>query len=148
MKKNYINNPNYIDFKISQLENSRNINESRFIKLDSFPIKLNKKVENKSMKVLVIHNVIGCEINKAIIEMTQDEYNYFRQANGICVNVSPDDCIGHEATIVIDYAFTSTSVELDSHMTEIQKKYFGKWKSIENLTNINGCEKLIYCSFL
>ena len=94
------------------------------------------------MKVLVIYEIVSEETLKAIVEMTNDEYMYFKKAHNVFVNVS--DCKESEkVSLVISEAFCDNPEYKKYCETEIQKKYFGLWKNDKELTDIKSAEKTL-----
>ena len=116
----------------------------KLAKLDKNKTDLEK---NKIMKVLVIYEIVSEETLKAIVEMTNDEYLYFKKAHNVFVNVS--DCKESEkVSLVISEAFCDNPEYKKDCETEIQKKYFGLWKNDKELTDIKSAEKLIHSGFM
>lgn len=96
-------------------------------------------------KVLVIYNMIPDIIKKGIVDMTDEEYEYYSKANNFIVNVDDDDTpegkAGYLAAIDINNCFA----ESDEYKTNL--KYPLQLKDTEILTDISNVEKLITCEW-
>jgi len=99
------------------------------------------------MKVLVILELVPEETHRAIVDMTEEEYEYFSKAHNVYVNVS-DDEEGVEAVLVVGNAFSTKPEYIEYCDNDKQREYFGKWTSDLDLTDITEVEKLICCGYI
>lgn len=106
----------------------------------------------KTLKVLVIYEILPEETIKAVIEMTTDEYDYFRDANNYIINATDYDENRSDVVTVISNALCDNPDYLKYADTQEQKDYFGKWVSgretVEKpITDLKDVERLIFCGF-
>lgn len=99
------------------------------------------------MKVLVMLDLIPTDSFTAIVDMTQEEYDFFSQAHNYCVNVDEYDKDKVSVVSVIENAFCHNENNYKYCPTDKDREYFGKWNSDESLSDIYQCEKMIRCSF-
>lgn len=96
------------------------------------------------MKVLVIYDLIPEEQKRAIIEMTNDEYEFFSKAHNQYINSCEDERIT-ETMLVIDAAFSDKNNVDETNQVENKKQqeYFGKWVNNLKITDISDVDKMI-----
>lgn len=101
----------------------------------------------KKIKALVIYDMIPEETIKAIVEMTEDEYAYFKFANDVIINSHDNDENGIEACNAIGNALCSNPEFFKHCETDTDEKYFGKWVSsiVEKIEDIESVSKFISC---
>ncbi len=104
------------------------------------------------MKVLVIYDIIPEETIKTVVEMTWEEYDYFKAANNYIINATEYDENRSDVVNVISNALCDNPDHLKYVDTQKQKDYFGKWASgretVENpITDLQDVERLIFCGF-
>lgn len=98
------------------------------------------------MKVLVIYDLVSEEQKRAIIEMTEDEYNFFKKAHNIYINADDEEDIEKEnVALVIDGAFDSSKENIKYCKSDTERKYFGKWKSDLEIVNLKDVDYMICC---
>lgn len=100
------------------------------------------------MKVLVIYEVIPEESNLYLVDMTQEEYEFFKQTHEYIVNVDDYDEDITAVNTVISNAICGKPEHFKYAETEDDKKYFGKWAD-SKLTNQDGftCDAIIHTGF-
>lgn len=99
------------------------------------------------MKVLVIYDVIPEEQRRAIVDMTEEEYELFSKVHNYVVNVDMYNDMKGDIVDAISFA-TTTNFKEDWLTTELAKEYAGKWVNDLNNTDLTGVDKLICCGFL
>lgn len=105
-----------------------------------------KEERKKTIKVLMVYDILPEETKRTIVEMTDDEYNYFKKANNVIVNINDDD---ESAAVcrVIENAFCDNQEYSKYCETDKEVEYFGKWKNLGAIEDIEDVSKLITCGF-
>lgn len=96
------------------------------------------------MKVLVIYDVIPEEQMRALVDMSQQEWDYFSKAHNEYINETLDKEV-IDVINVIDSAFSTSPRELSKGK---QAQYFGQWLDDTELTDISDVDKLLCCGIL
>lgn len=99
------------------------------------------------MKVLVIYELIPEETKKAIVEMTENEWDFFKNAQNHVVNINDAGGKGEDATLVINQAFSNNPEHKKYCEGEKQLEYFGKWCNIPEIEDIQDVDKFLWCGF-
>lgn len=95
------------------------------------------------MKVLVILELVPERTRRAIVDMTEEEYEYFSQAHNSSSVSDSINSINAISTIV-----TAFDNDINYYCsTDMEKKYLGKWGSDLDNADISEAEKLIHCYF-
>jgi hypothetical protein len=100
------------------------------------------------MKVLVIYDMIPEETRRGVVDMTEEEYDFFSKAHEYYINVNDDGGVEEEAVGVIGNAFSTNPKSFEYCSTDKEREYFGKWKSDLTLTDISEADKMICCGFV
>ena len=100
------------------------------------------------MKVLVVFDLVTENIYQTVVEMTNDEYQYFSPAHGKIANVDVTDEKESNAISTISNAFATNPQDYKYCETDIDKEYFGKWKNNPKLTDISDVDRFIFCGFM
>ena len=97
------------------------------------------------MKVLVIYEMIPEETVVSIVEMTEEEYKFFKCANGFVLNAIGDDedPIAYEANMVMKNALSNNPEYIKYCDTDKQREYYGKWKPSDNIEDISDVDRMI-----
>lgn len=98
----------------------------------------------EQMKVLIIFDLIPEETKRAIVEMTDIEYEYFKPAHNFIVNSDAGD--GYDQTMVVNWAFADKGDTCDCD-TDKEREYRGKWKDTLDVTDLSDVTHLIHCGF-
>lgn len=101
------------------------------------------------MKVLVIYEMIPEETIMSIVEMTAEEYEYFKCANGFIINANIEDehPLAEEANMVMQNALSDNPEYVKYCETDKQREYFGKWSHSYNVEDISDVDRLIKTGF-
>ena len=94
------------------------------------------------MKVLVIYDIYPEETFMAMVDMTDEEYEYFENAHGVYVNAT-DNELAIEVANTIGNAFCDQPEYLKFCQTDKDREYFGKWKNDLTISDIKDADKLI-----
>lgn len=97
------------------------------------------------MKVLVVYEMIPEETVMSIVEMTSEEYEFFKCANGFVLNAVGDDenPMAYEANMVIQNALSDNPEYVKYCETDKQREYYGKWKASDNIEDISDIDRMI-----
>lgn len=98
------------------------------------------------MRVLVIFDLIPEETKQAIVEMSNEEYQFFSKAHNVIVNAS-DDEEGIDVANVISWAFSIDQKHKKYCVTDAERKYFGQWTNDLDVQDIADVSKVIYSGF-
>ena len=101
-------------------------------------------------KVLVVYELIPEDTIISVVDMAEEEYEFFSKAHNCYINVGDfDDPQMEEANLVISNALDSEQDHKQYCTSDKQREYFGKWKRLDPKkdTDIAGVEKLIHCGF-
>lgn len=79
--------------------------------------------------------------------MTDKEYEFFSKANNYVTNVDDYDEDKVHVNTVMNWAFSTNDDYLEYCDTEMERKYFGKWKDDSELVDISDVDKLIWTGF-
>lgn len=86
---------------------------------------------------------------RAIIDLTEEQYAFFRKANGYCVNVNEPEAEKELATLTISSAFSSEGT-FDAYESAEEEMWASKWAKLKvsnDLEDISEVQKIISCSF-
>jgi len=97
------------------------------------------------MKVLVIFDLIPEETKKAIVDMTQEEYDYFKQGDGCIIGTMGNTDEQEVIVNVINNAFCEDEKCKEYCENDQELKYFGKFEHQENTSDLRGVDYMIYC---
>ena len=96
------------------------------------------------MNVLVIYELIPEETLVSVVEMTENEYIFFKKAHNVIVNVTDWADEGVIPSNVMSNAFSDNPSDVKHCETDKEKEYFGKWKNTPGISDISGVTKLIH----
>ena len=100
------------------------------------------------MKVLVIYQMIPDETKTAIVEMSEQDYAYFKKAHNVYVNATDGDKEAENVVLEIESAFQDIHATPVDISTVIGKKHFNTWVNIPRpAADIEDVDKLIFCGF-
>ena len=101
------------------------------------------------MKVLVIYQMIPDETKTAIVEMSEQDYAYFKKAHNVYVNATDGDEEAENVVLEIESAFQNTGATVtEDTVTQIGRKHFNTWVNVSQpIADIEDFDKLIFCGF-
>ena len=103
--------------------------------------------EPHTVKVLVIYDLVPEEQKRAIVDMTDEEFDFFSVAHNEYTNFTNDAEV-ISVLNVIGNAFCEDKALLKYCETDVDKKYFGEWVSDVGNMDISRVDKLICCGFI
>lgn len=104
------------------------------------------------MKVLVIHKNYNNKYKSAIVDIIDDDYEILSKCNNIHFDMFDHDSPNYykklssealNSIMVINFAFEDDNSRITNCTTDLERKYFGKWKSIDNISDISGVDRII-----
>ena len=99
------------------------------------------------MKTLVIFNLIPDEQQMTVVDMTQDEFDYFSQAHQYTVNVDEWDDEKVDIVDIVSNAFCENEEQLQYCDGDKAREYFMKWKCMEVIpTDLSSIDKMLVFS--
>jgi len=100
------------------------------------------------MKTLVIFNLIPEQQLTAIVDMTQEEFNYFSQAHNYITNISDWDENKVEIVGVVNNALCKNADYIQYCENEKEREYFMKWEQEKTIpTDLTNVDKLLVFGF-
>lgn len=99
------------------------------------------------MKVLISFETVPEGIERAIIDMTIEEYAYFSKAHNYYINGAEYSASKDEATNVILKALSKSIYLPEDCENEAEMKYLEKWLVNNSNTDLSDVEAMIFCGF-
>lgn len=99
------------------------------------------------VKTLVVYEVIPEETKMAVVDLSQEQFDFLSHAHGYIVNASLDDPQAELACLCIDSAFCDNPDHIYNEKPEVVD-YFNKFKDCKlDTQDLTGVQKIISCGF-